>query len=84
MAVPKECSDSPVPPTISRKLNALELLASMDALSSAFDQAEREFNDGARVVLIRAEGRVFSSGIDLTQFASLGEEFGDKLRINSD
>jgi len=54
----------------------------MDALSSAFDQAEREFNDGARVVIIRAEGRVFSSGIDLTQFASLGDEFGDKWREN--
>ncbi len=54
----------------------------MESLSLAFDQAEREFNDGARVVIIRAEGRVFSSGIDLTQFASLGEEFGDKWREN--
>lgn len=54
----------------------------MEALSRAFDQAEREFNDGARVVIIRAEGRVFSSGIDLTQFASLGEQFGEKWRDN--
>lgn len=56
--------------------------AMMTGLSDAFDQAEREFNDGARVVMIRAEGRVFSSGIDLTQFASLGDEFGDKWREN--
>jgi enoyl-CoA hydratase/carnithine racemase len=54
----------------------------MTALSAAFDQAEREFNDGARVVIIRAAGRVFSSGIDLTQFASLGEDFGDTWREN--
>lgn len=56
--------------------------AMMTGLSDAFDQAEREFNDGARVVMIRAEGRVFSSGIDLTQLASLGDEFGDKWREN--
>ena len=40
----------------------------MIALSDAFDQAEHEFNDGARVVVVRGAGRVFSSGIDLTQF----------------
>lgn len=40
----------------------------MTALSEAFDQAEREFNDGARVVLVRGAGRVFSAGIDLEQF----------------
>ena len=40
----------------------------MSAISAAFDQAEREFNEGARVVLIRGEGRVFSAGIDLNQF----------------
>ena len=51
-------------------------------LSDAFDEAEREFNKGARVVIIRAEGRVFSSGIDLEQFASLGDEFGDNWRNN--
>jgi len=54
----------------------------MEALSTAFDRAEREFNDGARVVIIRAEGRVFSSGIDLTQFALLGDEFGEEWREN--
>lgn len=56
--------------------------AMMEALSAAFDQAEREFNDGARVVLIKAAGRVFSSGIDLTQFGSLGDEFGEAWRDN--
>jgi len=54
----------------------------MTALSVAFDEAEREFNNGARVVIIRAEGRAFSSGIDLTQFASLGDEFGENWREN--
>ncbi len=43
----------------------------MEALSSAFDQAEDAFNDGARAVIVRAAGRVFSSGIDLNQFAAL-------------
>ena len=37
----------------------------MSAISEAFDQAEREFNGGARVVLVRGAGRVFSAGIDL-------------------
>ena len=40
----------------------------MDGISAAFDQAEREFTQDARVVVVRAEGRVFSSGIDLNQF----------------
>jgi len=45
----------------------------MSAISDAFDQAEREFNDGARVVLVRGEGRVFSAGIDLNQFLTPDE-----------
>ena len=45
----------------------------MMAISRAFDQAEREFNEGARVVLVRGAGRVFSSGIDLNQFLALDE-----------
>ena len=45
----------------------------MDALAAAFDLAEREFNAGARVVVIRAEGRAFSSGIDLEQFGSIDD-----------
>ena len=47
--------------------------AMMDAISDAFDRAESEFNAGARAVIVRAEGRVFSSGIDLDQFQSLDE-----------
>ncbi len=43
----------------------------MDAISAAFDRAEVEFNGGARVVILRAAGRAFSSGIDLEQFQSL-------------
>ncbi len=45
----------------------------MSAISAAFDQAERDFNDGARVVLVRGEGRVFSAGIDLNQFLTPAE-----------
>lgn len=52
--------------------------AMMNAISDAFDQAEREFHDGARVVLVRGAGRVFSSGIDLNQFLTLD----DGLRSN--
>lgn len=47
--------------------------AMMDAISEAFDCAESEFNAGARVVIVRAAGRVFSSGIDLSQFQALDE-----------
>lgn len=43
----------------------------MDALSSAFDEAESLFSQGLRVVIIRAAGRVFSSGIDLNQLHPL-------------
>ncbi len=51
----------------------------MEALSAAFDQAERAFNDGARVILLRAAGRVFSSGIDLHQFSELDGNLRDNL-----
>ncbi len=44
--------------------------AMMNALSEAFDRAEVAFNEGARVVLLRASGRVFSAGIDLAQFSA--------------
>ena len=47
--------------------------AMMDAISDAFDRAESEFNTGARVLIFRAEGRAFSSGIDLSQFLTLDE-----------
>ena len=41
--------------------------------------AEREFNDGARAVLVRGAGRVFSSGIDLNQFLALDERLHKNL-----
>ncbi len=51
----------------------------MNALADAFDRAEREFHDGARVVLLRGAGRAFSSGIDLSQFLTLDEDLRDNL-----
>ncbi len=51
----------------------------MVALDAAFDQAEAAFNSGARVVILRAEGRAFSSGIDLEQFGSLDESLRGNL-----
>ena len=54
----------------------------MNAIGAAFDRAEREFNEGARAVLLRAEGRVFSAGIDLSQFQQAGGQFGADWRDN--
>ncbi len=51
----------------------------MDAISAAFDRAENEFSQGARVVIVRAAGRVFSSGIDLNQFSPPDEIPRDNL-----
>ncbi len=51
----------------------------MAALSDAFDRAEREFSLGARVVVVRAAGRVFSSGIDLEQFSAPENDLNDNL-----
>ena len=51
----------------------------MEAISAAFDRAEREFLLGARVVLVRAAGRVFSSGIDLEQFSAPENSAHDNL-----
>ncbi len=48
--------------------------AMMQGLSAAFDQAETAFNEGARVVILRAAGRVFSSGIDLNQFVERDDD----------
>ena len=44
----------------------------MDAISAAFDRAEEEFNAGARAAVIQAEGRVFSAGIDISEFQAIG------------
>lgn len=51
----------------------------MEAISAAFDQAEAAFDAGARAVVVRAEGRVFSSGIDLNQFLEPDSGIGDNL-----
>ena len=53
--------------------------AMMRDIDAAFDAAEDEFNRGARVVILRAEGRVFSSGIDLSQFADFDAGTRDNL-----
>lgn len=51
----------------------------MNAMSAALDRAEAEFSAGARAVVIRAEGRVFSSGIDLSQFQAMSDEWRGNL-----
>ena len=51
----------------------------MAAISAAFDRAEKEFSQGARVVLVRAAGRAFSPGIDLRQFEALDASLRDNL-----
>lgn len=51
----------------------------MEAISTAFDHAESQFSQGARAVIIRAEGRVFSSGIDLDQLSPPDPQFEDNL-----
>lgn len=55
----------------------------MNALSDALNDAERAYIAGtARVIIIRAEGRVFSSGIDLQSFLEESNELGDGWREN--
>lgn len=64
------------------KRNAMNwhMLREIDA---ALEEAERAFNAGtARVLLIRAEGRAFSSGIDLEGFLSEDNTFGPNWRDN--
>ena len=51
----------------------------MNAISAALDRAETEFSAGARAVVIRAEGRVFSSGIDISQFQAMSDEWRGNL-----
>ena len=54
----------------------------MLALGEAIDQAEMTPN--IRAVLIRGEGPVFSSGIDLIAFPELAETFGENWREGID
>ncbi len=51
----------------------------MEAISAAIDEAEAQFSRGARAVIIRAAGRVFSSGIDLNQFLAPDTDIHDNL-----
>ena len=50
------------------------------ALDACLDQAARL--DGARVLLLRGEGKCFSSGIDLSAFFSMDQDFGPGWRSN--
>lgn len=52
----------------------------MQQLGAAIDSVERM--DGARVVLLRAEGPGFSAGIDLMGFTEVAEAFGEDWREN--
>jgi enoyl-CoA hydratase/carnithine racemase len=52
----------------------------MEALSNAIDQAERA--EGARVVILRGEGPVFSAGVDLAVFLSMDQHFGEGWQAN--
>jgi enoyl-CoA hydratase/carnithine racemase len=47
----------------------------MQSLSQAIEQAERI--PGARAILIRGQGQVFSSGLDLTGLAEMAAVFGE-------
>ncbi|MDQ7025656.1 MAG: enoyl-CoA hydratase/isomerase family protein [Anaerolineae bacterium] len=64
------------------KRNALNQ-AFMAEIDCALDEAEKAYNRGeARVLFIRAEGRAFSSGIDLMDFDTYIEKFGEEWRNN--
>jgi 3-hydroxypropionyl-coenzyme A dehydratase len=66
----------------TEKRNALNL-PMMQEIDLALDEAEKAYNDGkARVLFIRAEGRAFSSGIDLDSMEDYVEQFGEAWRQN--
>ena len=50
----------------------------LEALGDAVDQAEK--TAGVRAIVIRGEGQVFSSGIDLMAFPEMAETFGENWR----
>lgn len=55
----------------------------MHELDRALDEAEKAYNEGqARVLILRAEGRAFSSGIDLAGMEEYVETFGEHWREN--
>ena len=57
------------------KRNAISLEL-YDAIGRAVDEAGRA--EGVRVVFIRGQGKVFSSGIDLTAFFKFGDKYGPR------
>jgi len=55
----------------------------MQEIDQAVNEAERAFLEGkARILFIRAEGRAFSSGIDLVSFIEDGNPLGPQWREN--
>jgi enoyl-CoA hydratase/carnithine racemase len=55
----------------------------LNELEQAFIHAERHYNDlTARVVLLTAQGNVFSSGIDLESFTTNANTYGDNWKHN--
>lgn len=66
----------------SEERNALNLPL-LRELDAALDHAEALFNDGqARVLILRAEGRMFSSGIDLMNLSEYIALFGEHWQQN--
>jgi len=64
------------------KRNALHQ-AIMLEIDRALDEAEKAYNKGeARVLFLRAEGRAFSSGIDLVDMDGYVELFGEQWQQN--
>ncbi len=64
------------------KRNAMNF-AMLDEISDALNEAERHYNNNtARAIIIRAEGRAFSSGIDLESFMTGDNPMGDKWLKN--
>lgn len=62
--------------------NAVNLPMMLE-IGQAVDDAEKAFHAGdVRVLIVRAEGRVFSQGIDLTALDDYVELYGDNWRNN--
>ena len=63
------------------KRNAIDMNM-VAALEAALDDGERAFNEGARAMIIRGEGKAFSAGIDLSALMATTEKFGEAWRNN--
>lgn len=64
------------------KRNALNQSMMLE-IDTALDEAEKAYNQGAaRVLFIRAAGRAFSSGIDLTGFDDFVSLYGEQWQQN--